>query len=112
MGSTKHFHYSEETTAISLFGRAFAHPCRIKMVELLIEAKTLNNQEFSHYFGMTRSTIHDHLVKLWQAGVIEIESCEAGTLVSLNMEQLDFIRQLISLFSFQTKDAYHLGVLD
>lgn len=112
MGSTKHFDYSEEITALSLIGRAFAHPCRVKMVKLLIEAKKLSNQDLSDYFGMSRSTIHDHLVKLWQGGIIEMSYCQTGTQVSIKDEQLDFINQLVTHLSFHTKDAYHLGVLD
>lgn len=112
MGSTKHFDYSEEIISISLLGRALAHPCRVKIMELLIDNKELNNLYFSIYFGMTRSTIHDHLVKLWQAGLIEVNSSQFGTIISMNENQIALVSQLLTYFSFDTKDAYHLGVLN
>lgn len=111
MGSTKNFYYSERNISISLLGRALAHPCRVKIVELLIDNKELNNLYFSNYFGMTKSTIHDHLVKLWQANLIEVNSSQFGTLISMNEDQINLVDQLLSFFSFDTKDAYHLGVL-
>lgn len=111
MGSTKNFYYSEKNISISLLGRALAHPCRVTIVELLIDKKELNNLYFSNYFGMTKSTIHDHLVKLWQAGLIEVNSSQFGTLISMNDNQIALVDQLLSFFSFDTKDAYHLGVL-
>lgn len=112
MGSTKNFDYSEKNVSISLLGRALAHPCRVKIIELLIDHKELNNLYFTHYFGMTKSTIHDHLVKLWQANLIEVNSSQFGTAISMNENQIAMVDQLLSLFSFDTKDAYHLGVLN
>ena len=112
MGTTKRFEYSEETISVSLLGRALAHPCRVKIVELLIDNKELNNLYFTLYFGMTRSTIHDHLVKLWQANMIEVNSSQIGTIISMNENQIALVSQLLAFFSFDTKDAYHLGVLD
>lgn len=111
MGVIKHFDYSPQVISISIVGRALAHPCRVKMAELLIEKKKLNNLDFVNYFGMTRSTIHDHLVKLWQADIIVINSEQEGTIVSMTKSQIEKYNLLTSLFSFETKDAFHLGVL-
>ncbi|MDF3025939.1 MAG: regulatory protein ArsR [Fluviicola sp.] len=111
MGAIKYFNYSPQVISISLLGRAIAHPCRVQMIELLIENKKLNNQGFSMYFGMTRSTIHDHLVKLWQADIITIQSGQEGTIASITESQIEKYNQLVSLFSFDVKDAFHLSVL-
>jgi predicted transcriptional regulator len=111
MGVIKYFNYSPQVISISLLGRALAHPCRVRMIELLIENKKLNNQGFAMYFGMTRSTIHDHLVKLWQADIITIQSEQGGTIASITESQIEKYNQLVSLFSFDIKDAFHLGVL-
>lgn len=112
MGTVKHFNYSDEIISISLLGRALAHPCRVKIIELLVENKELNNLYFTQYFGVAKSTVHDHLVKLWQAGLIEVNSSQTGTLISMNENQIALVSQLLSLFSFETKDAYHLGVFN
>ncbi len=112
MGAIKHFDYSPQVISVSLVGRGLSHPCRVKMIELLIEKKKLNNLDFVEYFGMTKSTIHEHLIKLWQADIINIKSRQEGTMVSMTKSQIEKYRLLISLFSFETKDAYHLGVLD
>ncbi|MNV25345.1 Bacterial regulatory protein, arsR family [compost metagenome] len=112
MGVIKHFDYSPKTLSISMTGRALAHPCRVKIIELLLEKKKLNNQEFVNHFGMTRSTIHEHLVKLWQADIINITSEQGGTIVSISENQIEKYTHLASLFTFDRKDGFHLGVLD
>lgn len=111
MGTIKQLDYSPKSLSISLLGRAFAHPCRVRILELIIENKKLNNQDLADYFGMTRSTIHDHLVKLWQADMICIRSEQEGTTVSMSGNQVERFILISSLFSFDTKDAFHLGVL-
>ena len=111
MGVIKHFDYSPQVVSISLVGRALAHPCRVNMIELLLEKKKLNNLEFVNYFGMSRSTIHDHLIKLWQADIINIKSEQEGTIVSMSKYQIEKMNLLKSLFNFETRDSFHLGVL-
>ncbi len=112
MGVIKYFDYSPQTISISLVGRALAHPCRVKIMELLLERNKLNNQEFADYFGMARSTIHDHLVKLWQADIIHIASEQGATVASITKDQIEKYTHLASLFTFERKDGFHLGVLD
>lgn len=112
MGVIKYFDYSPQTLSISMVGRALAHPCRVKIMELLLERKKLNNQEFADYFGMTRSTIHDHLVKLWQADIIHIASEQGATIASITESQVEKYMLLAALFTFERKDGFHLGVLD
>lgn len=112
MGVIKYFDYSPQTLSISMVGRALAHPCRVKIMELLLERKKLNNLEFAEYFGMTRSTIHDHLVKLWQADIINIASEQGSTIASISESQVEKHRLLSALFTFERKDGFHLGVLD
>ena len=111
MGVIKHFDYSPQVVSISLVARALAHPCRVNMIELLLEKKELNNLAFVNHFGMSRSTIHDHLIKLWQADIINIKSAQDGTIVSMSKSQIEKMNLLKSLFNFETKDSFHLGVL-
>lgn len=101
MGVIKYFDYSPQVISISIVGRALAHPCRVKMIELLIENKKLNNQDFVNYFGMTRSTIHDHMVKLWQADIISIKSEQEGTTASISESQIEKYNQFASHFSLK-----------
>lgn len=73
MGAIKPFNYSHFELAVASGARALNHPCRVKIMRLIYENPGITNIKLSEFFGMTKSTIHNHLTKLKDAELIRIE---------------------------------------
>lgn len=73
MGAIKPFDYTHFELAVASGARALNHPCRVKMMHLVHETPGINSIELSRFFKMSKSTIHDHLLKLKDAGFINME---------------------------------------
>ncbi len=112
MPTLKPLDYSPKQISISLTGRALAHPCRVKMIELLIKHPNLTNRELTERLRLSKSTVHDHLTKLWDAGLINVSYYPHSLCVEITEEQILMFRTLEALFNFQPKKAYHLSLLD
>lgn len=112
MGVIKANSYSPQAVSIASIGRALAHPCRVSIIDLLIINNRLSNQELAIHFNMNRSTIHEHLIKLWQGDLISIESLEGQCIASISDEQISKYQQLANLVRFHSKKSFHLAVLD
>jgi len=84
MGATKKHQYSEKELKKALLARALAHPARIRIYEILKSHKIYPNKEFQKELQLNQSTIHDHLIKLKDAGVVSIEYFENIYSVQLN----------------------------
>lgn len=112
MGVIKNFDYTPQSLTISLIGRALAHPCRVSIIELLINSPQLSNQDIATHFNMNRSTIHEHLIKLWEADLIYMTSSNGYNIASVRKDQIEKFKHLSALYSFHSKKAFHLGVLD
>ncbi|MBI3237650.1 MAG: ArsR family transcriptional regulator [Flavobacteriia bacterium] len=72
MGAIKPFPYTNFEQSVALGARALNHPCRVKMMHLIWENKGLNSIDLVNYFHLSKSTIHDHVKKLRDAGFVEI----------------------------------------
>lgn len=112
MPTLKPLDYTPKQISISLTGRAIAHPCRVKMIELLIKHPNLTNKELAERLRLSKSTIHDHLTKLWDAGLINVNYYPHSLGVEITKEQIQMYRKLEALFDFQSKKAYHLSLLE
>ncbi len=112
MPTLKPLDYTPKQISISLTGRAIAHPCRVKMIELLIKYPKLTNRELSERLHLSKSTIHDHLTKLWDAGLINVSYSPHSLCVEITREQIEMYKKLEALFDFKPKKAYHLSLLE
>jgi DNA-binding transcriptional ArsR family regulator len=112
MPTLKPLVYSPKHISISLTGRAISHPCRVKMIELLIEHPKLTNKELTEILQLSKSTVHNHLTKLWDAGLINVSYFPHSLCVEITKEQILMYRKLEALFDFKPKKAYHLSLLD
>lgn len=112
MPTIKPLVYTTKQISISLIGRALAHPCRVKMIQLLIKHPCLTNRELTQRLQLSKSTIHDHLTKLWDAGLINVSYSPHSLCVEITSEQIEMYKKLEALFDFEPKKAYHLSLLD
>lgn len=112
MPASKPLDYSAKEISISLTGRALAHPCRVKMIELLIKYPNLTNSELTRLLHLSTSTVHVHLKKLWDAGLINITYFPHSLGIEITDEQIRNYRKLEKLFEFETRKTYHLSHLE
>lgn len=112
MSTIKPIDYSPKQISISLTGRALSHPCRVKMIELLIKHPKLTNKELAEKFRLSKSTIHMHLKKLWDAGLIDVSYSPHCLCVEITEEQILNYKKIEALFDFKTRKTYHLSLLE
>jgi predicted transcriptional regulator len=111
MPAIKPLEYTPKQVSLALLGRAISHPCRVKIVELLIKAPQLSNKELSDHLSLSKAAIHDHIMKLWDADLISLTYFPHSTCIEISKEQIKKYRKLESLFKFTRKKAYHLGLV-
>jgi DNA-binding MarR family transcriptional regulator len=112
MPTIKPSDYSTKQIAISLTARALAHPCRVKMVELLIQYPGLTNKELSELLHLSKSSVHIHLKKLWDAGLINVTYFPHALSLEITEKQIRNYRKLETLFNFKSRKTYHLSHLE
>ncbi len=112
MPASKPQDYSPKHISISLTGRALAHPCRVKMIELLIKYPNLTNSELTQILHLSKSAVHVHLKKLWDAGLINVSYFPHSLGIEITDEQIRNYRKLEKLFKFETRKTYHLSHLE
>jgi|GEM_PF-1164885 DNA-binding transcriptional ArsR family regulator len=76
------FSFDDKETA--LIGRAFAHPARIQIYNILNDYDFTRNIDLTKMLKLTKSTIHNHLRKLEDAGMIRTVYHEKSLLISKN----------------------------
>ncbi len=72
MGATKPNNYSLAEIQLSLIARALAHPARIKMVAAL-KQQDYRNIDFTRKLHLANSTVKDHIDKLLEADIVDVE---------------------------------------
>ena len=73
MAASKKKSFTFEENEIALIGRAYAHPARVRILKILGENGYTRNCDLVAILGLDKSTIHDHVKKLEDAGLIKIE---------------------------------------
>ncbi|MNJ91767.1 Bacterial regulatory protein, arsR family [compost metagenome] len=104
--------FSTKQLSISLTGRALAHPCRVRMIELLIKYPHLTNRDLTEMLRLSKSTVHLHLKKLWDAGLINVSYSPHSLSIQITDEQIRNYKKLERLFNFKTRKTYHLSHLE
>jgi DNA-binding MarR family transcriptional regulator len=112
MPTLKPFDYTPKQISISLAGRAIAHPCRVKMIELLIKYPQLTNKDLTEILHLSKSTVHNHLIKLWDAGLIDVSYSPHSLCIEITKEQIQNYKKLEALFNFEPRKTYHLSLLE
>lgn len=111
MPTSKPLEYTPKQISISLTGRAVSHACRVKIMDLLIQYKSLTNKDLTELLQMSKSTVHDHIVKLWDADLITLDYSPHELSIGITKEQISRYKKLNGLFDFRAKKKFHIGHL-
>lgn len=112
MPTIKPHDYTPKQISMSLAGRAIAHPCRIKIIDLLIENPKLSNKDLSEILSLSKATIHNHIVKLWEAGFISVTYKTHLLQIEISKDQQRSYKEFERLFQLKKQKHFHLGLLD
>lgn len=88
MGAIKPNNYSEKELNLSLIARALAHPARIKIVQLLRYSGMKRNVDLAVELNLAETTMREHLWKLKDAGLINVDYKTHYYNVSLNEKKM------------------------
>lgn len=84
MGAIKDNFYTSEESNLFYVGRAFAHPARVKMItELLVEMPN-RNIDLARILHLSSPTIKDHVEKLKDAELVNVNYFMHYYEISLN----------------------------
>jgi len=99
MGAIKPNNYTKNELNIALIADAISHPLRARMIEILSTNQSMRNIDFVNQFKMARTTIHNHLSKLKQAGLIDFEYSIHFYEVKLQYAKFDDLQSFINLIN-------------
>ena len=93
MGAIKSNNFTTEEKTLYLFHRALAHPVRIRMLNKLKE-RSYRNVDFSFELNLSTSTVKDHIDKLKDSDLVQIEYFVHHYSISLDLEKLAQLKNL------------------
>lgn len=71
MGITKTDLFTTQQNELAQLAKAFAHPARIAILEILVKSKTCINGTLVQELGLAQATISQHLRELKDLGLIK-----------------------------------------
>jgi ArsR family transcriptional regulator, zinc-responsive transcriptional repressor len=109
MGVTKSNLFTEAQNDLALAAKAFAHPARIAILEILLKSNSCVNGELVTELGLAQATISQHLRELKEIGVIQ--GTIEGTKINycINPQRWEHIRlkfnRLFDAYDASTSDT-------
>jgi ArsR family transcriptional regulator len=97
MGAIKPNNYLIEELILAKFGRALAHPARVRTIRLLLDNHQFRNVDLAKFLNLSLSCTHVHIQTLKDAEIIEIEYEPHAYLLKLSTENFDSIKKLLDL---------------
>ena len=97
MGMIKPFNYTKAELLLALNGRAIVHPCRNRILSLLLENDSLTNAQIQEHFRISKATARDHVQKLTDAGFLTIKYQPHKYIIRLHPKKRQFARKIVSL---------------
>lgn len=91
MGASKTYQYSKTELQTAKIARALSHPARIRIIKILSENKFVRNIDLTHELSLVSSTVHDHLIKLQDADLIDFNFRPNCYLIRLKNDPMDQI---------------------
>jgi DNA-binding transcriptional ArsR family regulator len=73
MGTTKTEEYSKTQVDLAMLAKAFAHPARVAILQLLAQKKACICGDIVDELPLSQSTVSQHLAELKKAGLIKGE---------------------------------------
>jgi predicted transcriptional regulator len=95
MGASKTNQYPSETIQLAKLANALGHPARITIIKILKENSYFRNVEFQKILHLSQTTVHNHLLKLKSANIIEFNYIPNEYHVNLISENLDDLNYFI-----------------
>lgn len=96
MGSTKRTGYTQEQIELSTIFKAFGHPARIRIIDVLIQNKSMNGKELSDQLPLSISTISRHLTILAECGILGCQVEKNYTYFTINPTVLSIMDSYLS----------------
>lgn len=90
--------YTEEQIKLARFAKAFGHPARIKILEILSKQDCCYSGNIAEEFPIALSTLSQHLKELKGSGLIQGEIEAPRIKYCINPENWQLARQLIDNF--------------
>ena len=104
MGSTKRIQYDQRCLDIACMYKAFGHPARTRIIELLLEHGKLNATSLSKELELAPATINHHLDQLYLNGIIGKEHKGKDSFCSVQPDSLDFLESHLNSINFKSKN--------
>jgi len=98
MGASKTHQFSDLEIGSALIARALAHPARIKILLLLKDHTNLRNVDLVEHLSLSRSTVNNHLTKLKDAELIELEFHNNSYLIRKNKVESTYPSGILDQF--------------
>lgn len=73
MGATKTTQYTLKTIDLAIVSTAMSHPARLRILELLNSNFNCRSVDLVPKLELSKSTVHFHIRKLFNAGLIRLE---------------------------------------
>lgn len=89
MGASKLAQIDSSLIKLGALTRAIGHPTRLKIYQLLKEQKVLRSTDLCNYLLLSKTSIHNHLLKMKDAEVIEFEFLPNCYLLRLNESKME-----------------------
>lgn len=90
--------YSEEQIKLARFAKAFGHPARIKILEILSKQDCCYSGNIAEEFPIALSTLSQHLKELKGSGLIQGEIEPPRIKYCINNENWQMAKQLMDSF--------------
>lgn len=90
--------YSEEQIKLARFAKAFGHPARIKILEILSKQDCCYSGNIAEEFPIALSTLSQHLKELKISGLIQGETEPPRIKYCINTENWQMAKQLMDSF--------------
>ena len=91
MGASKTCQYTNEIKDLALIARALGHPARAQIISVLKTQPFTRNTDLTTILQLSKSSIFEHITKLVQAKLVELDfhpNCYHITLVPERLEEL------------------------
>lgn len=95
MGATKTADYTEKELALARYAKAFSHPARVAILQLLLKKQACVCGDIVDELPLSQSTVSQHLKELKAAGLIKGEIEGVSTCYCIDDKEWQKARTLI-----------------
>lgn len=97
MGASKTIQYSENTKSIAKIALALSHPARVQIINSLRENTILRSVDLQKILSLSKSTIHHHVIKLYNAQILQLDFYPTEYHLRLNRHNLECFENFLTV---------------